>query len=90
MIDSSSRCPPDMAKMSFFQFVQSPLGTDLMTMFSLAGPLNPDQWSIQERWWLDQKEKMDRKLQKRGDTPDWPMYVVWRSKEGFQDDVMSS
>ena len=49
-------------------------------MLSLAGPLNPDQWAVQERWWLNQREKMDDKLQRRGDAPDWPMYVAWRTK----------
>ena len=79
-ISNANRCPPDVAKMSFFQFVQSPLGADLLVMLSLSGPLNPDQWAVQERWWLDQREKMDQKLHKRGDAPDWPMYVAWRTK----------
>ena len=66
--------------MTFFQFVQSPLGADLMAMLTLTGAQNPDQWNIHERWWLDQREKLDSKLQKRGDAPDWPLYVTWRSK----------
>ena len=70
----------DIAKMSFFQFLRSPPGGDLMLMFLLPGQPNPDQWDIHNRWWLSAREALDDKLGRRGDAPDWPLYVTWRSK----------
>ena len=70
----------DVGKLSFYQFVQHPLGADFMTMLSLNGSLNPDQWDVKERWWIEQRSALQDKLGLRGDQPDWPMYVAWRSK----------
>ena len=73
-------CPADVAKLSFYQYIKSPLGGDLMLMFCLNGQPNPAQWDVHNRWWLRQREDMDAKNKMRGDAPDWPMYVTWRSK----------
>ena len=70
----------DIAKMSFFQFLRSPLGGDLMLMFLLPGQPSQDQWDIYNRWWLSAREDLDDRLGRRGDAPDWPLYATWRSK----------
>ena len=69
-----------MAKLSFFQFLKSPMGSDLNTMLHLPGQPDPGQWDIHNRWWLLQRENLDDRLGRRGDAPDWPMFVAWRSK----------
>ena len=73
-------CPPDVAKMSFFQFIKSPLGVDLWSMLSLNGAPNPSDWEKHERWWQDQKQALHERLARRGDAPDWAMFCVWRAK----------
>ena len=73
-------CPPDVAKMTFYQYIKSPMGADLWSILSLNGPLNPDQWEQFNRWWLNAKENLNNKLGRRGDTSDWLMFVNWRSK----------
>ena len=73
-------CPQDVAKLTFYQFIKSPLGSDLMVMLCLGGQPNPAQWDVHSRWWLRQREEMDNKLKTRGDAPDWPIYVTWRAK----------
>ena len=75
-----NKCPGDVAKLSFFQFLKSPLGADLNCMFHLSGQPSPDQWDVHNRWWLREREDLDDRLGRRGDAPDWPMFVVWRSK----------
>ena len=73
-------CPPDMAKMTFYDFIKSLLGADLWAMLALAGPLNPDKWDVHNRWWLRQKEALQDRLGRRGDSSDWIRFVIWRSK----------
>ena len=73
-------CPMDIAKMSFFQVVKSPLGSDLAAMLCLNGQPDPAGWDNYNRWWLLQREQLDDRLGRRGDAPDWPMFVIWRSK----------
>ena len=75
-----NKCPPDVAKLTFYQFVKSPLGADFTTMVSLGGPLNPAQWDHYERWWLRNREDVNSKLQIRGEQSDWVMFVAWRAK----------
>ena len=73
-------CPPDVAKLTLFQYVKSPMGADLWSLLALNGPLNPDQWDQYDRWWLNTKETLHNKLGRRGEAPDWIMFVHWRSK----------
>ena len=73
-------CPTDIAKLSFYQFLKSNMGSDLTAMLCLNGQPNPSQWDNHNRWWLLQREILDDKLGRRGDAPDWPMFVWWRSK----------
>ena len=80
LLDNMERCPADIAKTQFYQFVKSPMGLDLWKMLSLNGPLNPDDWDIYHRWWLEEKQKMQDKLLRRGDCSEWPMFIVWRSQ----------
>ena len=80
LLENINTCPMDVGKMEFFQFLKSPCGSDLMLMLLLPGQPNPDQWDIHHRWWLNAREQMDDKTGRRGDQPDWPLYVTWRSK----------
>ena len=80
IVENISHCPKDIAKLTFYQFVATPLGADFTTMISLSGSLNPAQWEGYENWWNRERENLDNRLKKRGDCPDWPMYVAWRSK----------
>ena len=73
-------CPSDLAKMEFYDFIKSPMGQDLYLMLSLPGQPDPNQWDIHLRWWLDSRESVDNKLGRRGDAPDWPVLVMWKSK----------
>ena len=73
-------CPPDIAKLTFYQFVKSPMGVDFAVMCHLNGQPNPGEWDNYNRWWLLQRQQLDDKLGRRGDAPDWPMFVAWRSK----------
>ena len=80
LLDSMNTCPQDIAKLSFFQFVKSAMGSDLMVMCHLNGQPNPAEWDNYNRWWLLEREQLDDRLGRRGDAPDWPMFVAWRSK----------
>ena len=73
-------CPPDIASLTFFQFLKSPMGADFTVMCHLNGQPNPADWDNYNRWWLLQREQLDDKLGRRGDAPDWPRFVAWRSK----------
>ena len=80
MRNDMDNCPPSMAKMTFYQFIKSPMGLDLWSILSLSGPLNPEKWDVYNRWWLREKEALHDKLGRRGDAHDWIMFVIWRSK----------
>ena len=56
------------------------MGADLMSMLCLGGQPDPGQWDNYNRWWLLQRENLDNKLGRRGNAPDWPNFVAWRSK----------
>ena len=80
LLNNMNRCPEDLAKLEFYQFVKSPLGANLHAMLLMPGQPSPDLWDQHNRWWLNAREALDNKTGKRGDSPDWPTLVIWKSR----------
>lgn len=47
--------PPDLAKMTFFQIVNSNRGTSLVNLLSIEAQPSPTLWEHYEAWWLTAK-----------------------------------
>ena len=69
-----------MAKMSFFEFLRSPMGVDLYRMLSLEYQPGPDDWERHAIWWNDCHERLRIELNKRGAFEEYHEFVAWRSQ----------
>ena len=64
LIKNGNAPPQDIAKLTFYQFIQSSHGSDLLDMLCLAGQPSPEQWSNYATWWQNAKHSFDSKIAK--------------------------
>lgn len=72
--------PRDLAQLSFFEFVKSPMGFGLFQILSLDMSPGQDDWETHKQWWDTNYEKLQLKLNKRGVYDEYHEFVAWRSQ----------
>ena len=79
-LTQTDSCPKDLAQMSFFEFLQSPMGASLYQMLSLDMQPGQDDWTMHKQWWDNNHQKLQVKLNKRGVFDEYHEFVAWRSQ----------
>ena len=72
--------PKDLAQMSFFEFLKSPMGHALYQMLSLDTQPEQEDWETHKQWWDDNLKKLQTKLNKRGVFDEYHEFVAWRTQ----------
>ena len=70
----------DLAKMTFVDFIKSPMGSDLYRMLSLDCQPTQDEWAQHQQWWEESHEKLRIELKKRSAFDEFHEFVAWRSQ----------
>ena len=73
-------CPSDLGFQTFYQFVASTRGQQLVEILSLEGQPTPQKWEHYDTWWLQQSQIWLDTQQLPPNSPDWAIRVMWKSK----------
>ena len=73
-------CPSDLGLQTFYQFVTSNRGAQLVEILSLEGQPTPQKWEHYDNWWLQSSHKFLDTEKLPPNSPDWAIKVMWRSK----------
>ena len=71
--------PPDVAKIGFFAFIQTPIGLSLFKVCLLNGWPTSEEWKKWEAWWNIQHQKitdMENHTGTKSATSSWPLQVA--------------
>ena len=66
--------------MTFYQFLESNRGAQLLEIFHLGGQPNPAQWDHHERNWIQSKQDWDDKLKSDPQSPEFHSRMMFKSK----------
>ena len=73
-------CPSDLGLQTFYQFVGSSRGQQLVEILSLEGQPTPQKWEFYDNWWIQNKQMLMDNQKLPPNAPDWAIKVMWRSK----------
>ena len=65
---------------TFYQFVASNRGAELVEILSLGGQPTPQLWEHYDNWWLNSRQQWIDSEKLTENAPDWALRVMWKSK----------
>ena len=72
--------PSDLGLQTFYQFVASNRGQQLVEILSLEGQPTPQRWQFYDNWWMQNNEMWLDSQKLPPNSPDWAIRVMWRTK----------
>lgn len=73
-------CPADLGLQTFYQFVASNRGQQLVEILSLEGQPTPQKWEFYDNWWIQSNQMWLDSQKLPANSPDWGIRVMWKSK----------